>query len=156
MAKSSKFFIFHRSYWKSKKKLSSNFSNYWRLFRWFCECHALHTWEMKIVSEIYPELVSDWFSRTGNICIGPNPGKVQLVFRKLKLTASLDDHGLSEVMILNQVGDKSFFYRKYKFPIIQKSLFRILFLFIRLFTEFCFDFWYIIKVVILRSSQLID
>ena len=64
---------------------------------------------MKIVSEIKPALANDLFSRTGNICIGPIREKFNSYLENLKLTASLDDHGLSEVTISNRVGDKSFF-----------------------------------------------
>ena len=57
------------------------------------------------------------------VLVIPNPGKVQLVFRKLKLTASLDDHGLSE----DRIGlATSHFYHKYKFTITQKSLFKLI------------------------------
>lgn len=50
--------------------------------------------------------------------------KFNFYLENLKLTASLDDHRLSVVMISNRVDDKSF-SPKYKFTITQKICFKL-------------------------------
>ena len=113
---------------------------------------------MKIVSEIKPALANDLFSRTGNICIGPNPGKVQLIFRKSETygfvggprTFRSNDIELAwwQVIFTKNINSQSL--KKVCFKLIFYKQ-RILYLFAATFHRILF--W--LLVIKVRSCQLI-